>query len=50
MPTHKECVNFRRGYCSLKNKAVDPNGPACDQFVPRRKRIFPLIDRILRRR
>jgi hypothetical protein len=37
-PTHKECVNFTwqyGGYCTLKNKNVNPNAPACPQFQPK---------------
>jgi len=34
-PTHKDCVNFKEGGCTLDNVAVDPNGFACPRFTPR---------------
>jgi hypothetical protein len=37
-PTHKECANFTweyGGYCTLKNKNVEPEGPACPDFQPK---------------
>jgi hypothetical protein len=37
MATHGECANFRwmnGGYCTLKNKPVDPGGSACPMFTP----------------
>jgi len=36
MNTHKECQNFNitQSWCILKKKQVDPNGEACDQFIP----------------
>jgi len=29
---HKDCINFRDGWCHLKDKEVPPDGEACDQF------------------
>lgn len=34
-PTHKDCVNFKDGFCLLRGVAVDPNGTACPSFTPR---------------
>ena len=37
MATHRECANFswmNGGYCTLKNKPVDPDGSACPMFTP----------------
>jgi len=35
-PTHSECAHYRNGWCTLKNKPVNPTAPACPQFTPRR--------------
>jgi len=32
MNTHKECKHFSNGNCNLKNKQVEPDGPACPSF------------------
>ena len=34
-PTHKECINFRDGICTLYGIPVDPNQPACPNFTPK---------------
>ena len=33
--THGNCVNFSGGFCTLSNVAVDPNGAACPNFIPK---------------
>jgi len=32
---HGNCVNFSNGFCTLSNVAVDPNGIACPNFIPK---------------
>jgi len=32
---HKDCRNFNLGWCMLKDKQVNADDPACDQFQPR---------------
>jgi len=36
MNKHKECQNFDtlESWCILKEKQVNPEGEACDQFIP----------------
>jgi len=36
-PTHKTCINYNQldNWCLLKNKQVNPDDPACDQYQPR---------------
>ena len=34
-PIHGNCVNFSGGLCTLSNVAVDPNGAACPNFIPK---------------
>ncbi|RLI17337.1 hypothetical protein DRO44_03770 [Candidatus Bathyarchaeota archaeon] len=34
-PTHKQCANFKNGFCTVYKVAVNPNDPACPNFVPR---------------
>ncbi len=34
-PTHKECLNFRDGFCALFRVRVNSNGRACPNFVPK---------------
>lgn len=31
---HKNCKHFKNGICTLKNKEVNPEGPACPSFNP----------------
>jgi hypothetical protein len=33
--THKECVHFKNGFCTLNSVTVDPNQPACSNFTPK---------------
>ena len=35
MKMHKECKNFRDGFCELKQIDVDPKGPSCVSFEPK---------------
>ena len=32
-PIHKDCANFRNGFCTLNGVAVDSNGAACPKFT-----------------
>jgi hypothetical protein len=32
--THMSCVHYGNGFCTLRNVAVSPNGPACRSFAP----------------
>lgn len=32
---HKNCINFKDGFCLLKNKPVNPDSSACPQFKPK---------------
>jgi hypothetical protein len=32
--THMNCVYYSNGFCTLRNVAVPPNGPACRTFAP----------------
>ena len=32
---HKNCLNFKNGFCVLKKKKVSPDGPACPLFKPK---------------
>ncbi|MCS7373831.1 MAG: hypothetical protein NDF56_02505 [archaeon GB-1845-036] len=32
---HKDCINFKQGICTLYNIRVNPNDPACPNFIPR---------------
>ena len=32
MAVHKECKNYSKNWCNLKEKEVDPDGPACEDF------------------
>ena len=32
MDIHKDCKHFSNGFCNLKNKEVDADGPACPSF------------------
>jgi hypothetical protein len=34
-PTHRDCVNFSDGVCMLTGVEVDPNKPACPNFIPK---------------
>ena len=34
-PTHKDCINFRDGVCTLYGIPVNPNQPACPNFTPK---------------
>ena len=34
-PIHKECRNFRNGFCMALGIPVNPNGSACPMFTPR---------------
>lgn len=35
--THKDCVNFRNGSCTLYHTSVNPNGTdVCSNFRPRK--------------
>jgi hypothetical protein len=34
-PTHVDCANFSSGYCSLHRTTVDPDAPACPNFIPK---------------
>lgn len=33
-PTHKQCVNFKKGFCTAYNIVVNPDDPACPNFTP----------------
>ncbi len=33
--THGDCANFRNGFCTLNNVAVDPDESACPNFIPK---------------
>ena len=33
IPTHKDCINFKDGVCTLLGVPVNPNGPACPRFT-----------------
>jgi len=32
-PTHKDCTNFRNGFCALHGIPVNPDGAACPRFT-----------------
>jgi len=32
-PTHKDCLNFRNGLCTLHRIPVNPDGAACPRFI-----------------
>ena len=34
-PTHRECANFRNGFCTLNGVTVNPDGAACPRFTPK---------------
>ena len=33
--THKDCLFFKDGFCTLNNVAVEPNDIACPSFIPK---------------
>ena len=35
MATHKECIHYVNGVCTLYNVPMNPEGPACPNFRPR---------------
>lgn len=39
--THKDCVNFRNGFCALHGISVNPDGAACPGFI--NKTVTPLM-------
>lgn len=34
-PIHRNCANFRNGFCTLTGAAVDPSESACPNFTPK---------------
>lgn len=34
-PTHKDCIHFMNGFCTLNDVPVDPNEAACPSFTPK---------------
>jgi hypothetical protein len=40
-PTHKDCVNFRNGFCASYRIPVNPDGTACPRFT--NKDTMPLM-------
>jgi len=34
-PSHKDCANYRDGFCMLYGIPVDPSTPVCPNFTPR---------------
>jgi len=43
---HRNCVNFRNGFCTLIGVAVDPNEPACQNFTPKSMAETPQISKV----
>lgn len=35
LPIHGQCANFKNGFCTVYNIAVDFNDPACPNFTPK---------------
>ncbi|MEA2089515.1 MAG: hypothetical protein U9O89_01985 [Thermoproteota archaeon] len=44
-PTHKECIHFNSGLCTLNNVPVDPNQPTCPNFTPKNITLPPQTSR-----
>lgn len=44
-PAHRDCANFRNGFCTLNGVAVNPNGAACPRFTPKSVMATPQVTR-----
>ncbi|RJS68291.1 hypothetical protein CW693_04745, partial [Candidatus Bathyarchaeota archaeon] len=34
-PTHKQCANYKNGFCTIYGIPVNPDDPACPNFTPK---------------
>lgn len=38
---HRNCINYKDGRCTLKDIEVNPDGPVCDMFEVKVKKVLP---------